>query len=84
VATRALQSLYLQISGTGKLSAVATSSPANKYIALSSRCVRDDISDTTPRAAVISADEAVAKLSVTVRLPGLTSREMSIFIQLAV
>ena len=82
VATRADVAAYIHqvLVSTGKLSAVGVSSPANKYIASCPQGVYvTTISDTTPRAAVISADEAIAKLSVVDRLPELTSSNVNIY-----
>ena len=82
VATRADVAAYIHqvLVSTGKLSAVGVSSPANKYIASCPQGVYvTSISDTTPRAAVISADEAIAKLSVVDRLPELTSSNVNIY-----
>ena len=82
VATRADVAAYIHqvLVSTGKLSAVGVSSPANKYIASCPQGVYvTTISDTTPRAAVISADEAISKLSVVDRLPELTSTNVNIY-----
>jgi S-layer homology domain len=82
VATRADVAAYIHqvLVSTGKLTAVDKSSPANKYIASCPQGVyATTISDTTPRASGISADEAISKLSVGERLPDLTAINTNIY-----
>ena len=82
VATRADVAAYIHqvLVSTGKLSAVAVTSPANKYVAA---CPQGTyvtaLSDTTPRATRLSADEAIAKLGVVDRVPDLAQSNTNIY-----
>ncbi len=76
VATRADVAAYIHqvLVGAGKLTALPATSPANKYIA---SCPQGtyvtSITGTTPPPATITADEAIAKLSVPSQLPEIAS-----------
>jgi S-layer homology domain len=82
VATRADVAAYIHqaLVSTGKLTPLDKSSPANKYIAACPQGVYATmISDLTPRISAISANEAVAKLSVGEGLPPLTTIDTNIY-----
>ncbi|WP_373541087.1 S-layer homology domain-containing protein [Chamaesiphon sp.] len=82
VATRADVAAYIHqvLVSTGKLSAVAVTSPANKYVAACPQGTYvTTIGDTTPRTAGLSADEAISKLGVVDRVPELAYSSANIY-----
>jgi hypothetical protein len=75
VATRADVAAYIHqvLVGSGKLTALDKSSPANKYIASCPQGTYVTSVTGTPAATPVTADEAIAKLSIPGQLPAIAS-----------